>query len=154
MASRELNVPFPRQRRSGQVTHLDFRTHALCVRAEIKVRSHGYEPLSRKRYIELQNGRQRRCWRLQPGSSSGVRRPCLSHALAISIHMCTSHILESRHMRSTLLTDPCDFRVLRAGRGALGGTCTNVGCIPSKALLQSSHLFDEANIDDETTFHE
>jgi dihydrolipoamide dehydrogenase len=31
------------------------------------------------------------------------------------------------------------------GRGALGGTCTNVGCIPSKALLQSSHLFDEAN---------
>ena len=30
-------------------------------------------------------------------------------------------------------------------RGALGGTCTNVGCIPSKALLQSSHLFDEAN---------
>src|SRR3954471_3412081 len=30
------------------------------------------------------------------------------------------------------------------GRGALGGTCTNVGCIPSKALLQSSHLFEEA----------
>src|SRR5687768_12074298 len=30
-------------------------------------------------------------------------------------------------------------------RGALGGTCTNVGCIPSKALLQSSHLFEEAN---------
>lgn len=30
------------------------------------------------------------------------------------------------------------------GRGALGGTCTNVGCIPSKALLQSSHLYEEA----------
>ena len=30
-------------------------------------------------------------------------------------------------------------------RGALGGTCTNIGCIPSKALLQSSHLYDEAN---------
>src|ERR1700742_83899 len=30
-------------------------------------------------------------------------------------------------------------------RGALGGTCTNVGCIPSKALLQSSHLVEEAN---------
>ena len=30
-------------------------------------------------------------------------------------------------------------------RGALGGTCTNVGCIPSKALLQSSHLYEEAN---------
>lgn len=30
-------------------------------------------------------------------------------------------------------------------RGALGGTCLNVGCIPSKALLNSSHLFEEAN---------
>ncbi len=29
-------------------------------------------------------------------------------------------------------------------RGALGGTCLNVGCIPSKALLQSSHLLEEA----------
>ena len=30
-------------------------------------------------------------------------------------------------------------------RGALGGTCLNVGCIPSKALLQSSHLYEEAS---------
>lgn len=29
-------------------------------------------------------------------------------------------------------------------RGALGGTCLNVGCIPSKALLQSSHLYEQA----------
>jgi len=29
-------------------------------------------------------------------------------------------------------------------RPTLGGTCVNVGCIPSKALLQSSHLFAEA----------
>src|SRR4029079_11335592 len=29
-------------------------------------------------------------------------------------------------------------------RGALGGTCLNVGCIPSKALLESSHHFEEA----------
>jgi len=28
-----------------------------------------------------------------------------------------------------------------AGESALGGTCTNVGCIPSKALLQSSEHF-------------
>jgi dihydrolipoamide dehydrogenase len=27
----------------------------------------------------------------------------------------------------------------------LGGTCLNVGCIPSKALLQSSELFEQAN---------
>jgi len=29
-------------------------------------------------------------------------------------------------------------------RGALGGTCLNVGCIPSKALLQSSHHYEGA----------
>ena len=29
-------------------------------------------------------------------------------------------------------------------RGSLGGTCLNVGCIPSKALLQSSHHFEQA----------
>lgn len=30
-------------------------------------------------------------------------------------------------------------------RGSLGGTCLNVGCIPSKALLHSSELYEEAN---------
>ncbi len=30
------------------------------------------------------------------------------------------------------------------GQPAPGGTCTNVGCIPSKALLQSSEVFDHA----------
>jgi dihydrolipoamide dehydrogenase len=29
-------------------------------------------------------------------------------------------------------------------RGAFGGTCLNVGCIPSKALLHVSHLYEEA----------
>ena len=29
-------------------------------------------------------------------------------------------------------------------RETLGGTCLNVGCIPSKALLQSSHLYHQA----------
>ncbi|MGM9426487.1 dihydrolipoyl dehydrogenase [Hydrogenophaga sp. MI9] len=32
-----------------------------------------------------------------------------------------------------------------AGGPAPGGTCTNVGCIPSKALLQSSEHFDHAS---------
>jgi dihydrolipoamide dehydrogenase len=32
----------------------------------------------------------------------------------------------------------------KAGGPALGGTCTNVGCIPSKALLQSSENFEHA----------
>ena len=30
------------------------------------------------------------------------------------------------------------------GKPALGGTCTNIGCIPSKALLQSSENFERA----------
>ena len=29
-------------------------------------------------------------------------------------------------------------------RGTLGGTCLNVGCIPSKAMLQSSHHYEMA----------
>ena len=30
-------------------------------------------------------------------------------------------------------------------RACLGGTCLNIGCIPSKALLHASELFEEAN---------
>lgn len=33
----------------------------------------------------------------------------------------------------------------KQGKGINGGTCLNVGCIPSKALLDSSHKFYEAN---------
>eukprot|EP00981_Chlorochromonas_danica_P007543 scaffold1769_cov164-Ochromonas_danica.AAC.16 len=33
------------------------------------------------------------------------------------------------------------------GRGTLGGTCLNVGCIPSKALLHSTHLYEHAKKD-------
>lgn len=29
-------------------------------------------------------------------------------------------------------------------RGKLGGTCLNVGCIPSKALLHNTHLYHVA----------
>src|SRR5205809_6836255 len=29
-------------------------------------------------------------------------------------------------------------------RGSLGGTCLNVGCIPSKALLHASHMYHDA----------
>ena len=32
-------------------------------------------------------------------------------------------------------------------RDALGGTCLNVGCIPSKALLHDSHLYEAAQHD-------
>lgn len=30
-------------------------------------------------------------------------------------------------------------------RGSLGGTCLNVGCIPSKALLNITHKYHELN---------
>src|SRR5690606_32931545 len=30
-------------------------------------------------------------------------------------------------------------------RGALGGTCLNVGCIPSKAMLHASELYEQAS---------
>ena len=33
------------------------------------------------------------------------------------------------------------------GRPALGGTCLNAGCIPSKALLESSELYDRMQRD-------
>ena len=32
-------------------------------------------------------------------------------------------------------------------RGRLGGTCLNVGCIPSKALLNATHKLHEAQHD-------
>lgn len=35
-------------------------------------------------------------------------------------------------------------------RGTLGGTCLNVGCIPSKALLNSSHMYKHAKEDFKT----
>src|SRR4026209_1112182 len=46
----------------------------------------------------------------------------------------------------------CAIRAAQVGlKGALvekratyGGTCLNIGCIPSKALLHASELFDEA----------
>jgi len=37
-----------------------------------------------------------------------------------------------------------EMRVNDAGKPALGGTCLNVGCIPSKALLDTSHKYAEA----------
>jgi dihydrolipoamide dehydrogenase len=35
------------------------------------------------------------------------------------------------------------LKVACADKGALGGTCLNVGCIPSKALLESSELYSQ-----------
>ncbi len=40
-----------------------------------------------------------------------------------------------------------DMTTARDGKAALGGTCLNVGCIPSKALLDSSKHFHHLNND-------
>ena len=38
----------------------------------------------------------------------------------------------------------CIEKRLHKGKPALGGTCLNVGCIPSKALLDSTHKYHDA----------
>ncbi len=45
------------------------------------------------------------------------------------------------------LTVACVDEWLNKGEPTLGGTCLNVGCIPSKALLESSHLFASSRND-------
>ncbi|MGM8211893.1 dihydrolipoyl dehydrogenase [Virgibacillus sp. W0430] len=40
-------------------------------------------------------------------------------------------------------------KVTIVDKGALGGTCLNVGCIPSKALIQAGHLADNAHGNEE-----
>jgi dihydrolipoamide dehydrogenase len=41
----------------------------------------------------------------------------------------------------------------RDGSAAFGGTCLNAGCIPSKALLESSELVDRAQLEFATARH-
>lgn len=75
----------------------------------------------------------------------------------------TSLVSARRRRRADLLTSALDVLVIGGGpggyvaaikaaqaglktgcvekRGALGGTCLNVGCIPSKAMLNNSHIY-------------
>lgn len=46
-----------------------------------------------------------------------------------------------------LKTACIDKWVNKEGKGVYGGTCLNVGCIPSKALLDTSHKYEEARHD-------
>src|SRR3954471_9488209 len=54
------------------------------------------------------------------------------------------YIAAIRAAQLGLKTACIDEAVAAQGKPALGGTCTNVGCIPSKALLQSSENFEHA----------
>ena len=38
----------------------------------------------------------------------------------------------------------CGARVVMVERGTLGGTCVNIGCVPSKTLLRGSELYHQA----------
>jgi dihydrolipoamide dehydrogenase len=46
-----------------------------------------------------------------------------------------------------LKTACIDKWLSKDGKGVFGGTCLNVGCIPSKALLDTSHKYEEAKHD-------
>jgi dihydrolipoamide dehydrogenase len=50
-----------------------------------------------------------------------------------------------RAAQSGLKTACIDKWINKQGDPAFGGTCLNVGCIPSKALLNTSHKFEDAN---------
>jgi dihydrolipoamide dehydrogenase len=51
------------------------------------------------------------------------------------------------HVRQGLSTACVEQWLDDSGKVRLGGTCLNVGCIPSKALLDSSHKYHEAKSD-------
>jgi dihydrolipoamide dehydrogenase len=54
------------------------------------------------------------------------------------------YIAAIRAAQLGLQTACIDEWAMADGKPALGGTCTNVGCIPSKALLQSSENYEHA----------
>ncbi len=64
-----------------------------------------------------------------------------------------THVLRSRRHRHRPGGYVCAIRAAQLGlktavvekRATHGGTCLNVGCIPSKALLHASEAFEEAN---------
>ena len=71
-------------------------------------------------------------------SSPHLRPPARPRAWAFS-HPRRSRQPPSQQAAQLGLTVTCVEK-----RGTLGGTCLNVGCIPSKALLNSSHMYAEA----------
>ena len=73
-----------------------------------------------------------------------VRGPMLAHK-AEEEGVAVAERIAGQHGHVNFNTACIDEWKNKAGKPALGGTCTNVGCIPSKALLQSSEHFDHAN---------
>jgi dihydrolipoamide dehydrogenase len=57
------------------------------------------------------------------------------------------YVAAIRATQHGLSTACIDAWVTSDGKPALGGTCLNAGCIPSKALLESSELYHRAAVD-------
>ena len=54
------------------------------------------------------------------------------------------YVAAIRSAQLGLKTACIDKWINKEGKGVYGGTCLNVGCIPSKALLDTSHKYEEA----------
>lgn len=54
------------------------------------------------------------------------------------------YVAAIRSAQLGLKTACIDKWVNKEGKGVFGGTCLNVGCIPSKALLESTHKYHDA----------
>ena len=57
------------------------------------------------------------------------------------------YVAAIRAAQHGLSTACIDAWITPAGKPAFGGTCLNAGCIPSKALLESSELYHRAAVD-------
>ena len=58
-----------------------------------------------------------------------------------------AYVLTSSFLPTLLIHIPSLQTACIEKRGALGGTCLNVGCIPSKAMLNNSHMYHQAQHD-------
>ena len=96
--------------------------------------------------------------RLLVGALSIAATPRATSVLSTAIPARSSHPFPSKHVKKISLS-PLFFlqneKAIKAAqlglktacvekRGKLGGTCLNVGCIPSKSLLNNSMLYHEA----------
>ena len=73
-----------------------------------------------------------------------LQNAVLMSTAAAGLMLFSTGCATKRHVRAAIA--PVENRVGAVEKRAThGGTCLNVGCIPSKALLHASELFDEAS---------
>jgi dihydrolipoamide dehydrogenase len=84
--------------------------------------------------------RQRNSSRLTAGSSSTFNRTFATEADVVIIGGGPGGYVAAIKAAQLGMSTVCVEK-----RATLGGTCLNVGCIPSKALLHNSHLYHMAH---------